>query len=72
MYYPFAENLKYYREKRGFTQKQLADMLGVSNVTICYWETSVVYPRIDRIYDIARVLGIDPLLLVDTNNQWII
>lgn len=33
-----AKNLLYYRKKNGYTQKQLAEMLGVKNSAVSNWE----------------------------------
>ena len=33
-----AKNLLYYRKKSGYTQKQLAEMLGVKNSAVSTWE----------------------------------
>ncbi len=68
--YTFGENLKYYRNMRKVTQDQLAERLNISKITISYWENAVRYPRLNTVYDIARVLGIDPMLLLDDKNSW--
>lgn len=62
--YSFAENLKMYREERDMTQKELAAILRVSPSTVSSWETSSKYPTIDRLYDIARVLGVSVTMLI--------
>lgn len=56
--YTFPENLKRIRKERGLSQKMLADMLGISQASISYYELSVEYPTIDKVYDIARVLEV--------------
>jgi transcriptional regulator with XRE-family HTH domain len=43
----------------GFTQKQMADLLGVNQSQICGWESGRFAPRATRIPMIARVLGRD-------------
>jgi transcriptional regulator with XRE-family HTH domain len=35
------EELKTWRMDKGFTQQELAEGLGVSNVSVCRWETGV-------------------------------
>ena len=40
----------------GCDQKQLAEKLGVSPVTICKWETGRAYPRASRLAEIASAL----------------
>lgn len=71
MYYPFASNLRYYREKKDMTKTKLAELLNVSTVTIWKWENCEAYPSIDRVIDIARALGIDARLLLDPDNVWV-
>ena len=39
--YITAAAIKDMREKRGLTQKALADMIGVSDKTVSKWETGV-------------------------------
>ena len=44
-----AENLHYYVERSGKTQKELAEIFGVSTSTINDWLKAKAYPRIDKI-----------------------
>lgn len=48
------------RERRGMTQKQLADALGLSQVAICLWETGENVPTIQNLYRLADILGCEP------------
>lgn len=41
MNYVTGNTIKRLREKKGITQKQLADMLAVSDKTVSKWETGV-------------------------------
>jgi len=50
------EHIKLLREKKGMTQKELAEKIGVSQQNISRWETGEVIPRIDKIKIIAEVL----------------
>lgn len=55
----FAENLKYLRKRKGFTQKELADLLNVSEITVNRYETGAVpIPRSSRLKKLAAVLGV--------------
>ena len=55
----FAENLRYLRKRKGFTQKELADLLQVSEITINRYETGAVpIPRSSRLKKLAEVLGV--------------
>lgn len=46
------------RKKKGLTQSQLAEHLGVSNKTISTWETSGGLPDISLLIDLADALNI--------------
>lgn len=37
----FGEKVAEYRKKKGYTQKELAELLGVSNKAVSKWETGV-------------------------------
>lgn len=53
-----AKNLKYYMEKTGKTQKELAAVAGVSEPTFSYWINGIKYPRIDKVQKLADYFGI--------------
>lgn len=57
-------NIKEYRLKKGYTQEQLANELGVSPQTVSRWETGITYPDIVMLPVIAELFGtsIDHLL----------
>lgn len=54
----FAKNLKMYMERKGKTQKELAEIVGVSAPTINDWIKAKKYPRIDKIDILADYFGI--------------
>ena len=58
-YYCFSENLKRLRKERGLSQRQLAKRMNVSQPVICAWENNMKYPLLDKVYDAARVLGVE-------------
>ncbi len=47
------------RKKKGITQEQLAEALGVSAPAVSKWETDSSYPDITILMPLARVLGTD-------------
>lgn len=47
------------RKKKGMTQEQLANVLGVSAPAVSKWETDSSYPDITMLCPLARVLGTD-------------
>lgn len=62
--YNFPTNLRKIRKEKKLSQKELADGIGVSQITISAWERSDRYPTIDKIYDAARFLhtSVDKLI----------
>lgn len=57
-----GKRLKQLRERRGFTQDQLADMVGVKERTVSRWETGAsrgLYDD-DVLDEIAKALGCEP------------
>ena len=54
-----AANIYIYRNKCGYTQKELADMLGVSNKSVSKWENAEAFPRDDTLDKLCSVLDIN-------------
>ena len=57
-------NIKHIREKKNFSQNQLADLVGVDRSAIAKWETGKAKPTADNLLKLAEVLdcSIDELL----------
>lgn len=53
-----AKNLKYYVVRCGKSQKELAEIVGVSTSTFNDWMKAKNYPRIDKIEMLANYFGI--------------
>lgn len=49
-----------HRHQTGLTQTQLAELLGVSQTTISWWESGRVEPSVARIRQLIDHLNIDP------------
>jgi len=49
--------IKLLRHRKGMTQKELAEKIGVPQQSISRWETGEVIPKIDKLKLIAKVLG---------------
>ena len=58
------ENIRILREKRGITQKQLADLIGVAPSTVANYENDVRTPNIYALCDIADALDVSLDMLV--------
>jgi transcriptional regulator with XRE-family HTH domain len=52
----FAKYVSTRRAKRGLSQQQLADMIGVTKPTISYWEAAKVLPQVTVLEPLARAL----------------
>ncbi|WP_430791268.1 helix-turn-helix domain-containing protein [Virgibacillus flavescens] len=63
----FSERLKREREKKGWSQTELAEMLHVSRQSVSKWETGKNYPSIEVIIDLSDLftITIDELLRSD-------
>ena len=57
------------RVNAGFTQKEAAARLGVSNGTLCNWENGISFPYIQQVYKICELYGVslDNLIFLPNN-----
>lgn len=53
-----GERLKELREEQGYTQRQIADILGVNSVTYLHYEKEQREPPLSLIADIAIFYGV--------------
>ena len=58
------------RVNAGLTQKEVADMLDVSNKTVCNWENGKGYPSPKQIDMLCEIYGIsyDNIIFLPTNS----
>ncbi|MFJ7970719.1 helix-turn-helix domain-containing protein [Psychrobacillus sp. NPDC096389] len=65
----FNERLKKEREKRGWSQTDLAEKIHVSRQSVSKWETGKNYPSIEIIIELSDLFGItiDEMLRSDKN-----
>lgn len=54
----FAKNLRYYLNLSGKTQKELAQIIGVSAPTMHEWCSGKKTPRMDKVQRLANYFGI--------------
>lgn len=64
-----GDKIKYYRNLKKLTQKQLSEMSGVSETAIRKYEGKQRKPKIETIIKIALALEIQPNLLLDTDTN---
>lgn len=57
--YEFAQRIVELRRQKGLSQKQLGDMLGVSNKAVSKWENGESMPKMSTMLSLAEILGID-------------
>jgi Helix-turn-helix. len=62
----FSKNLVQLLEKRGKTQKDLVNFIGVSSSTVSNWCTGQKLPRMDKIQAISVWLGVENSELLET------
>ena len=55
-----GERIREARLKAGFTQRMLADELGISFINVSQWENGARNPKIETLQKIAEVLGVQP------------
>ena len=65
MKYSFGSRLRYYRELRGISQKELASKIGVSNARVSNWEQGLNRPDVDILAAICAALQITADDLLD-------
>lgn len=65
----FGEILKSLREKKGLTQKQMSEILGVSKSNISKYEASTVEPNIETLRKYASYFGVSVDCLLGADSQ---
>ena len=69
--YSLSERLKYLRETRHLTQKDLGQMAGISQATIAHIEKGTKDPSVDTLDKIAAALDIHIATLFSTNDVFV-
>ena len=65
----FSKNLLYYIERKGKTQREVAEAINVPPSTLNEWVNSKKYPRIDKIEKLANYFGIQKSDLIEDKNK---
>lgn len=55
-----GSRIRYYRNIRKLTQKQLAESAGINEVTLRCYEAGKYRPRYDKVCSLCKVLGLRP------------
>ena len=63
--YPFGERIKRLREQCGYTQEQLAVLLGTTKASISAYELGVNTPPTQKLHQLAAILHTSPSYLID-------
>jgi Predicted transcriptional regulators len=62
-----GSNIRAFRKNKGFTQEELADLLGVTPQAVSKWESEVGLPDVSMIVPLAQVLGVSTDALLGYN-----
>ena len=65
----FSKNLQRYMDEKGKSQKEIAEIVGVSAPTVSEWLSCKKYPRIDKIEILADYFGILKSDLIEENTS---
>ena len=65
----FAKNLTMYLEQLGRSQREMAEIVGVSSSTFNDWTKGRKYPRIDKIEFLANYFGIKKSDLIEEHKE---
>ncbi len=63
--YEIGSRIQYFRKAKNISQKELAEMLGVSNGRVSNWEQGLNRPDADLIAGICSALSVSPSELLD-------
>ena len=64
-----GQKIKFYRKEMGFTQGELAEIIGVSVQAVSKWETDSGMPDISQIVPLAKALNISTDTLLGLNKD---
>jgi len=65
----FSKNLKYYRLKNNMSMKELASLVGISQMAISHYESGERKPDMDTIKALAKVLGVKVTDFLENRNE---
>ncbi|MDE6585450.1 MAG: helix-turn-helix domain-containing protein [Clostridia bacterium] len=53
----FGNRFREARKQNGYTQKQIADMLGIEQSNISDWENNITRPEYENLIALAKIYG---------------
>lgn len=65
----FSDNLRYWMSRKGYSQVDLADGVGVSEAAVSFWLSAKKYPTPGKIQKIADLLGLKKSDLIDKHDR---
>ena len=68
MKYEIGTKIRYFRELRGFTQKELSTRIGVSNSRLSNWEQGINRPDADTLVLLCQALEVSADELLNISN----
>lgn len=60
-----SENIRFFRKKVGYTQKQLSELAGIATITLQQYELEKREPKLENLQKIATALGVPLAALLD-------
>ena len=67
MKYEIGSRIRKFREDRGYSQIELAQLIGVSNSRVSNWEQGINRPDADILVDLCKTLNVSPSELLDVH-----
>lgn len=64
-----GENIRKYRKAKGYTQRELANLLNVKISAVSAWEIGRNQPLMDNVEKLAHVLGVQKSDLIENDNS---
>lgn len=61
----WGDMIKEIREYRGYSQRYLAELVGVNQATVCKWEREISIPNVFIAKDLADALKVDIQTIFD-------
>ena len=64
-----GDKLARLRRAKGLSKTDLAERLGVTATSICYWEQGRSRPRLARLHELAALLGTSATMLLSYDSE---